>query len=253
MVGPAPTATFTLTADIAAGSNVPVSLSGPIGILQVGDVLVLDQANSQAVEACVIASTTNPPNPSPAITLQKVINAHVTGAKALLGLVIEEQKYMPASRPLTFVSRSPLMNVISGVGRYAYGRRGDSSNYNMEQFNLLAAVSKFGGPPVWELFQSAYPSGWDVQTGQVWVPAGIMLAYYSEVKLRYVAGFPASAIPDAVKMAVASMIPAMIANPVKGNVKMFKAGDTSVTNFAASIMNDDTKTALAPFAARVYS
>lgn len=252
MTTPAPTATFALTAPISPGTSVPVQMSGPVQILQVGDVLILDQATSNLTEACVVATTTNPPNPSPAITLQKVINAHSSSASALLGLTIEEQRYMPDARPLTFLSRTPLMNVISGVGRYGYGRRGDHANYNMEQFNLLAAVSKFGGPPVWELFQQSYPTGWDVQTGQVWVPAGIMLAYYSEVKLRYIAGFSASAIPAPIKMAVVQLVSAMNANPGLGAIKSMKAGDTSVALFAASILSDDTKAAIEPYAARVY-
>jgi hypothetical protein len=252
MTSPVPTATFALTSPISPGANVPVQLSGPKQILQVGDVVILDQPTSNLVEACVIATTSNPPNPSPAITLQNVINSHGSSAPAVLGLTIEEQRYMPASRPITFLSRTPLMNVISGVGRYGYGRRGDHADYNMEQFNLLAAVSKFGGPPVWELFQQNYPTGWDVQTGQVWVPAGIMLAYYSEVKLRYVAGFAANAIPGPIKMAVVQLMAAMNANPGLGAVKSLKAGDTSVAMFAASVLSDDTKAAIEPYAARVY-
>lgn len=246
-----PTATFALTAPIVPGANVPVLMSGPTQILQVGDVVILDIGNG-ATEACVIATTSNQPNPSPAITLQNVINAHNASAQVALGLTIEEQRYMPSSRPITFLSRTPLMNVISGVGRYAYGRRGDHADYNMEQFNLLAAVSKFGGPPVWELFQQNYPTGWDVQTGQVWIPAGIMLAYYSEVKLRYVAGFAANAIPGPIKMAIVQMIQAAAAMPGMGAVKSMKAGDTSMSLFAASIMSDDTKAAIEPYAARVY-
>ena len=159
MTTPTPTATFSLTAPISPGASVPVQLSSPVQILQVGDVLILDIGQS-TTEACVVATTSNQPNPSPAITLQNVINAHNASGQAVLGLTIEEQRYMPASRPITFLSRAPLMNVISGVGRYGYGRRGDHADYNMEQFNLLAAVSKFG-VPVWELFQQNYPTGWD--------------------------------------------------------------------------------------------
>lgn len=252
MVSPVPTAVFTLVAGISAGQSVSIRLNGPVQMLQTGDVLTLDIATPAATESCVVATTTNPPNPAVAITLQNVINAHLSAAPAALGLTIEEQKYMPASRPVTFLSRTPLLNVISGVGRYGYGRRGDHADYNMEQFNLLAAVSKFGGPPVWELFQQNYPTGWDVQTGQTWIPAGIMLAYYSEVKLRYIAGFGANAIPGAVKLAVAQLIQAMIDNPGMGAVKTRKAGDTSLTMFAASNLSDDTKAAIELYSARMF-
>ncbi len=249
------TAGFTLTTPggILPGQSVPVMLSGPVQMLQTGDVLIFDLPTGTLTEACVVATTTNPPNPSVAITLQNVINAHEQGAPAALGLVISEKKYMPASRPLTFMSRTPLLNVISGVGRYGYGRRGDHADYNMEQFNLLAAVSKFGGPPVWELFQQGYPTDWDPETGQVWVPAGIMLAYYSEVKLRYVAGFPQSTIPSSVKLAVAQLIQAIVDNPGLGAMKARKAGDTSFAMFTASNLSDDTKAAINLYASRAMT
>jgi hypothetical protein len=247
-----PMMTFTLGGAIAPGSNVPVTLNSAGQILQVGDVLVLDRAAPSLVEACVVATTSGPPS-APVITLQTVLNAHNSGTTADLGLTIDEQKYMPESRPLTVMSRIPLMRVLSGVGRYGYGRRGDGANYNMEQFNLLAAVSKFGGPPVWELFQSTYPSAWDAATGQVWVPAGIMLAYYSEVKLRYVAGFPAAAIPAPVKLACAQIIRSVVPSPTVGDVKSYKAGDTSIEKFASSVIDADTKAMLQPYAVRALA
>ncbi len=248
-----PSASMTLTGGISPGANVAVTLSGNPQILQVGDVVIVDRATPALTEACVIATTTSPPNGAQAITFQKVINAHALGATVELGLVIEEQRYMPENRPLTQLSRAPLVNVISGVGRYGYGRRGDHADYNMEQFNLLAAVNKFGGPPVWELFQSAYPSGWDVQTAQVWVPAGIMLAYYSEVKLRYIAGFNGvAAVPGPIKNACVEIMQAQQNAPPLGNVKSFKAGDTAVARFSASLLSDDTKAALSSYGARAY-
>lgn len=251
MTAMVPTATFTLNSAISPGSSVPISLTGPTQILQVGDVMVLDAGVTGSTEACVVATTMSPPSPS-GLTLQTVINAHAPGATAQLGLLIEEQKYVPASRPLTQMSRTPLMNVVSGVGRYGYGRRGDHADYNMEQFNLLAAVSKFGGPPVWELFQQGYPTGWDVQTGQIWIPAGIMLAYYPEVKLRYVAGFSQAGIPTSIKAAVAQIIAAANANPGLGAVKSMASGDTSVTLFSPSLLSDDTKASIQMYSARMF-
>lgn len=251
MAALSPMLSLKLNSGISPGANVAVEFSGPASMLQVGDVVILDRANANSVEACVIASTSGPSG-NPAITLQSVINAHDAQATADTGLVIEEQKYMPDSRPITFASRAPLMRVISGTGRYGYGRRGDAANYNMEQFNLLAAVSKFGGPPAWELMTTSLDNSWDVNTGQVWIPSGIMLAYYSEVKLRYVAGFPASSVPGAVKQACAMLIQAAVNVPNLGNVKMYKAGDTQIENWAASFLSDDIKMALQPYMARLF-
>jgi hypothetical protein len=258
MVAASPRLSFALTAPVAPGSNVPVQLSGPVGQLVVGDVLVLDRPedpsdppNPNPVEACVVSTTTGS-GQSTQITLQTVLNAHASGASADLGLLIEQQKYMPANRPITRVSRTPLVRLISGTGRYAYGRRGDGANYNMEQFNLLAALSKFGGPPVWELWQQPLNYSWDAETGQVWAPAGIMLAYYSEVKLRYVAGFPAAGIPSAVKLACAQLIEASKAFGPMGDMKAFRAGDTQLARFTSSVLDADTKRMLTPYMTRAF-
>lgn len=246
-----PSLALTLTGAIAPGQNVQATLTGAASLLQPGDVVILDRAAPSLVEACVVTAASAPGGGS-SITFQSVINAHSINATVEVGLVIDEKRYMPASRPLTTVSRTPVMRVISGVGRYGYGRRGDSADYNMEQFNLLAAVSRFGGPPVWEVFQPGYPAGWDAQTGQVWVPAGIMLAYYSEVKLRYIAGFQSSNIPSIVKQACATILQAQLATPRMGQAKSIKAGDTSIVSFAASVLDEDTKQALEPFASRAF-
>lgn len=251
MAGMSPDYSFTLQSAIQPGNNVAVSLSGPAMMLQVGDILVLDQGSAGLTEACTIA-TTSGPSGNIAITLQTVTNAHSSGASVLHGLVIEEQKYMPKNRPITMLSRTPVLRVLSGVGRYGYGRRGDGADdYNMQQFNLLAALSKFGGPPYWELFQSAFSQNWDPNTGQLWIPAGVMLAYYSEVKVRYVAGFPAGGLPASVKSACAQIILALQNTPAFGNVKMYKAGDTTIENFSSSVLSDDVKSMLAPYAVRV--
>ncbi len=251
MAALAPTLSLALGAAIAPGSSVPVQLGAAAQQLSVGDVVVLDRGNNAAAEACVVATTTGP-NGALQITLQNVQFAHAQSATVETGLVIEEQKYMPEDRPITFLSRPVLARVISGVGRYGYGRRGDAANYNMEQFNLLAAVSKFGGPPSWELFQQPLYNSWDANTGQVWIPAGIMLAYYSEVKLRYLAGFSTTTLPSTVKQACATIIQASAGTQRLGNVKSYKAGDTQIEMMAASVLDEDTKAALQPFAARMF-
>lgn len=240
-----------LGAGITPGTNVQVPLTGPVSQLQPGDVLILDKANQNAVEAVVIGAVNvgNQPN---VVQLQQVLFSHNSAVSADYGLVIEEQRYVPQSRPITLMARRPLMRLHSGVGRYGYGRRGDAANYNMEQFNLLAALSKFGGPPAWEVF-SVLNTGFDVQTGQVWIPAGIMLAYYSEVKLRYVAGFSAANVPPAIKQACASLVKAMQARPTLGDIRSYKAGDTQIVNFTSSALDDDVRRALDPWVANTFA
>ncbi len=236
---------------IAAGSNVAIPVTGPLLALQVGDVVVLDRvANPGVVEACVVAAIAQPPVVGVlTATLQSVQYAHGAGCVMETGLVITEQKTMPKQRTTTNLSRVPVARLISGTGRYGYGRRGDAGNYNVDDFNLLAAMSQFGGPPAWEIWDPNN-AGVDAATGQLWVPAGVMLAYYTEVKARYVAGFTYAGLPGEVKLACAQVVQAMQMNPVYGSVKEMRAGESSIENFASSNLSDDVKAMLAPWAAR---
>ena len=248
-----PELTFELTSAITPGQNVIANLSGPVDLLQTGDVLVLDLgAEGKQAEAVVVNPITGTPG-SPAISFQSVVYPHAENATAQQGLTIIEKRQMPSGRPLAMASRTPLVRIISGVGRYAYGRRGQSENYNMEEFNMLAALQRFGGPPVWELWQPQLSNCWDPRTGQIWAPAGIMLAYYSEIRVSYIAGFQQSAIPAPVKMATARLVQAIRSQPQLGNAKAFKAGDTSVQMFAADLLDQNTKQALQPYKARAIS
>lgn len=244
MAGLHPSVTYTLTGSVTPGANVVLPVSAPS--LGVGDVIVLDRATPASKEATTVVSNTGG---------QLIVNAlacsHSAGATIDVGIVLSEQRHLPENRPITMVSRAPVLRVLSGVGRYGYGRRGDAGNYNMEQFNLLAALSKFGGPPTWEIFNPAN-TGIDRDTGQVWVPAGIMLAYYSEVRIAYVAGYPLNGIPTQIKQACAEIITALAGSPIAGNLKMARAGDTAFERFTSSSINDDIKEMLAPFRARLF-
>jgi hypothetical protein len=236
---------------IGPGQNVSMVVTGPLLNLQIGDVLILDRMNSSLTEACMVnAISGNLPGPLTA-GLQSVIFAHGAACTMEYGLVITEQRIMPKDRPLTRLSRVPAVNVLGGTGRYGYGRRGDAGNYNVDDFNLLAALSKFGGPPAWEIWQPAN-CGIDVETGQLWVPAGIMLAYYSEVKVRYVSGFTYATLPSEVKMACALVIQAMTMNPIYGNVKSLKTGETLIENFSATNLSEDVKRMLRPWTVQAF-
>jgi hypothetical protein len=236
---------------IAPGQNVAVQVTGPLLMLQVGDVLVLDRMNTSISEACVIASIAGQLPGALTATLKQVLFSHAENCTMESGLVMSEQKVLAKDRPITFMSRVPLVRVISGTGRYGYGRRGDAGNYNVDDFNLLAALSKFGGPPAWEIWDPAN-CGIDPATGQVWIPAGVMLAYYSEVKVRYVAGFTYANLPPGVKLACAQLVSAIKMNPVFGAVSAIKTGETSIENFVSSHLSDDVKAMLQPWVVRAF-
>ncbi|CAE6838381.1 hypothetical protein [Paraburkholderia nemoris] len=241
-----PTQSFTLGAAIAPGNNVVVPLVGGVASLLVGDVIILDRASNTIGEPVAIVSISGQN-----VTLQNVVFAHANGATADKGMTIKQHKFMPDGRPVTNLAFTPVARLIAGQGRYGYGRRGASSRYQVDEFNLLASLSHFGGPPVWEFFP-IINTGVDFETGMVWVPAGVMLAYYSEINLWYVAGYPASGLPPAIKAACANIIQAQAAVPQLGATKMYKAGDTALERFAATNIDDDTKALLAPYRAKLF-
>lgn len=247
MAALSPAATLTAAAGFAPGLSVTVPVNGFVTGLNVGDVLIADRANNATVEALVVSSISGTN-----LIFQTVVNSHSLGCTLDLGLTLKQHKFMPDGRPMTNLAYTPVVRLLSGQGRYGYGRRGDAARYMVDEFNLLASLSHFGGPPVWEAFPLTN-TGVDPLTGQLWVPAGVMLAYYSEVNIWYVAGYSYANLPDQIKFACARLIVAQANMVQAGNVKSYKAGDTQIQMFAASLLDDDTKAQLAPFRAKLFN
>lgn len=249
-----PWLTLAAAGPIDPGQSVAVAVTGGVQALTVGDVLILDRASGPIAEAVAVTSITLP---APAnantgsIVLQSVNFTHPGPVTLDLGMTIKQHRFMPQGRPLTTLAYTPVVRLLAGQGRYGYGRRGESSRYQVDEFNLLASLSHFGGPPVWEFFPMEN-TGVDPQSGQVWVPAGVMLAYYSEINLWYVAGFAQANLPDQVKLACAQTIQAQGSLMQMGAARSYKAGDTEIRLFAASVLSDDTKALLDPFRAKLF-
>jgi hypothetical protein len=256
MTGLNPELTLTSVAGFGPGNAVQVTVNGPVQMLQVGDVAVLDRANASLVEAVQITSISGNQvtlGTTAANAPQGVQFAHLAGCTMDVGVVLTEQRYLPKQRSTVMLSQTPVMRVIGGTGRYAYGRRGDAGVYNADNYNLLASINKFGGPPAWEIWPANTAAGIDVRTGELWVPAGIMLVYYSEVKVRYVAGFQYSNLPSEIKMACAQLIAAIANDPGIGNYVSAQAGDTKLQRFTASNLSEDVKAMLRPWQARMFA
>lgn len=257
MAALSPTITYQCAGPIAPGQNVVVTLTGGVAAINVGDVLILDRGNNAIVEPVAVVSLGNGlqsiagVTPPVQVTLQNVVFEHPGPCTLDAGMTIKQHKFMPDGRPMTNLAFTPIARLLAGQGRYGYGRRGASSRYQVDEFNLLASLSHFGGPPVWEYFPMVN-TGVDFETGQLWVPAGVMLAYYSEINIWYVAGFPQSGIPPAIKQACANLVNSMSAIPQMGAIKQYKAGDTAIEQFAATRIDDDTKALLAPYRAKLF-
>jgi hypothetical protein len=242
MANKAATLSLALAADMNPGSNVHVSVPhANFGPQNIGEVVILDRLSAEAMEACVVTAATGN-----TLTLDAVQFAHAAGTTMEFGLTIFEELPVPSKRTTVRLSRAPVVRLLSGFGRYAYGRRSQQFAGPDTNTNLLAYVGAFGGPPMWTQFPL---SDTDVNTvtGEVWIPPGLLLAYFSDVRLRYVAGWSMDNLPTDIKQAVANIVRQAIDNPISGNIKTLKAGDATIQRFGASALDDDTKALLQPY------
>lgn len=246
-----PVFTLHLSGAIAPGQNVVANFveTAVAASLQPGQVLILDRQSTapDVSEAVVVLSVSGS-----AVTLKKVVFEHSGGATADTGLVVEEERVLPNKRPKGRVAHWPVARLLSGKGRYGLGRRSEVSGMMpMEDFSLLSAFKMFGGPPLWELMDVSLI---DVEPGgDFWIPAGVFLAYYTRVYLAFVAGYPFAALPPEIKQATATLILNNAASQAMPQTfKSAKAGDTQITKFAATLIDDDTKSMLARYRVRQF-
>lgn len=243
-----PSFSYAVPGGIPAGQNVTVTVTPPnVRIDLIGEVLVLDQNNPDLLEAVVVAGVQG----NNQLTLQNVQFTHGANAKMDMGMVLAEERSVPAKRSVVRYSKYPCVAILSLMGRYGFGRRSDQMGGLYQELNLLSAVQTFGGPPQWIPIALAQTS-WSDATGEIWVPAGTLLAYYSEVKMRYVAGFPTP--PDPIVRATSSIAQGLISsnNFGGGNVKSISAGDSRIQKFGPTYIDEDTRMLLKDFKARSF-
>lgn len=223
---------------ISPGKAVQVTLSPSVSLTSdsIGSVVILDKATAGVCEACAIQAIA----PGGVITLFSVANSHNANCTIDFGMTIFEERELPAERSLARVSR-PIVRLMSGLGRYGYGRRTTQDAGLYTDVNLLAIIQEFGGPPMWipfdPLMASVTPSA-----RELWVPAGELLAYYSSVRLYYVSGYAQAELPAMIKMATATLVSAISASAVfQGQLKEVKTGTTQFSRFAPSVIDQDTR------------
>lgn len=246
-----PTLSFVAAGGIISGSNITVTLSGSIGFLQVGEVLIVDRNNTNLTESCIVSSI-NPQNKT--IILSNVINNHASGVTLDSGMTIFEEKSLLSQKPITQLSYSPIVNLISGVGQYGYERRGDNNLYTDGDFNLLSQLTAFGGAPGWTFF-SISDTQVNYLTGDVWIPSGVYLSYFTNVRMWYIAGWTYQNLPYEIKQACANIVNALSSassDGFSGNIKLYRAGDTEIQKFSASYLDSDTKSLLDRYCVRIY-
>lgn len=251
MAGMNPSATYPLPVAITPGVNVKIAfpaVSAGMADL-IGEVFVIDRANLLLCEAVTVIGTDTQLG---TITLSRVRFAHDQGAPMDAGMQILEERELPAKRSIARVSRPQIVRLLSGLGRYSYGRRSDQVSGIFGDINLLAAIQTFGGSPAWMPFDAGNTSI-SAATNEVWIPAGQLIAYFSEVRLRYVAGFAASAVPEGIKRATAAIIGFAANYPdVPGSFKTFQAGGTKIERFSDSVFDADTRSQLEPYRLKLF-
>ncbi|WP_024516838.1 hypothetical protein [Bradyrhizobium sp. Tv2a-2] len=245
-----PSMTYTVTSGaITAGNLVTVTVS-PANIRpdMIGEVMVINRNGPDELEAVVVQGTSG----NNTLTFQTCQFNHGASAELDVGLVITEERSMPNKRSIARYSKWPMPTIMSLMGRYAYGRRSDQVGGLYQEMNLLASVQTFGGPPQW-IPISITQCSWSDSTGEIWVPAGMLLAYYSDVKIKYVAGFTASNVPDEIVRATASVAAALISAQAYGGagLKMISAGDMRIERFSSTYLDGDSKKLLDRYKARL--
>lgn len=105
---------------------------------------------------------------------------------------------------VTNVPGSTISPIIGVSGRYAYGRRGAQQIYDYGA-NILQIAAYFGGPPVWQPVNMQL-SDFDISTGEIWIPAGLYLANFTEIVAVYNSGYDPLNMPAAIKQAAAMLI-----------------------------------------------
>lgn len=234
---------------IAPGQNVVAPFVQKCTPDMIGRVVVLDRGQDSVVEACEISAVLNG-----VPTLRNVLFAHAPQATVEFGLTIDEELHVPRGRAIVQVSRPQPQRLLAMQGRYAYGRRSDQiGGYNWlnEDINVLASVMTMGGPPPWvEINTDA--AGFSPITGEVWIPSGMLMSAFSEVRVWYVSGFPLDQIPAGVKEATAQLVKSMQGMPLPADIRSAAVGDAKLERFADDQMSEVTRGLLRPYVATAF-
>jgi len=104
-----------------------------------------------------------------------------------------------------------LSPIISAKGRYGYRRRGEAPIYPDSTYgiNPLQLASLFGGPPEFTPID-VQQIDFNALSGEIWVPAGLYLAQYSEIEVVYNSGFDPRTPPKAIKFVTAGLVKNML-------------------------------------------
>lgn len=150
---------------------------------------------------------------------------------------------LPYDRQETRLPVTPVIKVTDASGCFGMGRR-DRQGFNAYQSGLVASyLVLIGGAPAWQdipLGQITFDSG----TGIIYVPNTFVLARYSTVRFRYIAGL--LTIPYNIKFKCFDLVNNMHAKGVSDRIR-YSVGRVSRTYASDSFITPLTRQMLQPY------
>ncbi len=156
-----------------------------------------------------------------------------------------ERSRLPDNAPITRATFTPLAIPDGANSPFTLVRVRHGIPRGPNAQTLAAMVAPFGGPPVWVDLDPTKVD-FNAVTGEVWLPASLFGANYTEVELTYTAGHVQ--VPEVVKLACAQIIRNIESHPA-ANVKTALLDRLQLEYFAGSLLDDDVRRLLAPFVA----
>jgi hypothetical protein len=152
--------------------------------------------------------------------------------------------------PVTNVPGSTLSPFIGASGRYGGTVRPSGirvwpdANYGV---NPLMIAAFFGGPPNWTTIDAGMID-FDTKTGEIWVPAGLWAAQYTEIVVVYNSGFDPLNMPRAIKQATAMLIRNFLSRGGgTTGLRSINTAGTANISFSPELIDEHIDSILQPF------
>ncbi len=238
MAANTPTRSLKLASPIAPGTAVQATIGyATFGQGDIGSAVVLDRADTDAAETCVIAGVAGN-----ILTLDTVLFAHDANATAEFGLTIAEDA-MVVYGGMAHTSALPVARLLSVFGSYRSGRRDRRSRW-LDELLTIGTVPTLQEWNDFPLSQCDFDSA----RGVCWFLPGTVRSGFSRARLSYIAGWSYDSLPEAIKLATAAIVQSAIdSSGTPGNWKVLKDGDGMIERFSAGSFDVDTMSLLAPY------
>ncbi|MBU6429089.1 MAG: hypothetical protein KGR26_08780 [Cyanobacteria bacterium REEB65] len=194
-------------------------------------------------------------DPSLVLRATVLINRYCHRPQGLGPVSYSEQIRLPFGRNRVLLSYRPVIGLVAAQGRYGYPRRSEMLDQVIPGAAILLLTTELGGPPVWEAIDiSVIAIDQFSNTGEIWLPAGILLYHYTDIQITYTAGLqPQDARMDDIRQACANVALAIQQRLETGGTgtKSAKGGDRSIDYWSASLIDRDTRLILDPYRPKV--